>query len=287
MVRRSWRTCSRDVLGAWWCQASAPAGPRASAWGRDGKVSHDGDHSEMVDVLCLGRSLPCLSAPGQGWRSLYRSKGCPGKGIPPTPPSVREGPILQSAEYPRSAEQPRLPLSSDSALLNSFQPRKLLSSAGTSPAKPAASRRRLSPGWRRLFWSVCRSFYLLSELCTAPVWDGKPGSCLPHGCRASLREAVGVRAHRPHAAAGTGIAPAALSLLVWCREVNAQHRDLRAALPKSAGCREQGWLGDPRPNPEFPWESPKRALSDRPRVGKPLAVHAGASRLNLLQAQKQ
>ena len=164
----------------------------------------------------------------------------------PTPPLVRGGLILKNAECLRSAVQPQLLLSSDSAqpsaFLNSFQPRKLLSSAGTSPAKPAASLWRLSPGWRGLFWSVCGSFYLHSELCTAPVWDGKPGSCLPDGCHASRGQAVRVRAHRPHAAAGPGIAPAALSLLVWCWEVNTQGRDHRTALPR-------GWDAGSRAGP--------------------------------------
>lgn len=195
-----------------------------------------GSTASGVNVLCLDRSLPLLSAPGSRMEVTLPQQRLPQQRDHPNPPQAREGLILQNTECLRSAEQPQLPLSSSSAqpstLLSSFQPRKLLSSAGTSPAKPAASRRRLSPGWRRLFWSVCRSFYLHSELCTALVWDGKPGSCLPDGCRVSLGEAVGVRAHWPRAAAGTGIAPAALSLLVWCQGVNAQCWDRRTALPK-------------------------------------------------------
>lgn len=65
--------------------------------GQDWKVSRDGEHSKTVNVLCLDWSLPPLSAPGQGWRSFYCSKGCPGQKDPPTPPWVREGLILQNA----------------------------------------------------------------------------------------------------------------------------------------------------------------------------------------------
>lgn len=118
----------------------------------------------------LDRSLPPLSAPGSRMEVSLPQQRLPQQRDHPNPLQAREGLILQNTECLHSAEQPQLLLSSSSAqpstLLNSFQPRKLLSSAGTSPAKPAASRRRLSPGWRRLFWSVCCSFYLHSELCT-------------------------------------------------------------------------------------------------------------------------
>lgn len=86
------------------------------------------------------------SSPGAGpalcsWRLAW---GCPWQS---KPQERARSCRAQSASVPW-----RLPWSRDTALsktsLNSFQWRKLLSSAGTSAAKQAVSRRRLSPGWR-------------------------------------------------------------------------------------------------------------------------------------------
>lgn len=198
---------------------SAPAGPRDGAWVRMEK-SCCGKHREEVSVSWIRAAVTLCSWPS----SLCHRETAQAKGSPsPASLLILQNPeLLAQLSIPGSCQQHQCPAQRFVELLSAketpFLPRHFSGQASSqSPATlPRLEKVILECLSLGFFW-----FFLHSEFCTAPVWDGKawqlPGAgllCVPGG---------GCRGKHP-------------AVPGQCREVNAQPTDC-LALAQDAGSR--------------------------------------------------